>query len=136
MNISRVPGENRERAWICTQHLRRSPEMSWTQQLTALVDHSWNGGFNRSSEHHEGASWYKCSEGVHPELHPIERWEAATTNSEAFGVSVPWKEAELPVGEIIERIFTEQRSGAYAVMRRCLPKLKSAGIVTRFINFA
>jgi len=136
LNISRIPGPTREKAWICTQYLKRAPGMSWTQQLTMLLDHTWNGGFNKSSEHHEGDSWYKLSADVHPELHPVEAWEAATTKNEAYGVSVDWKEAPLSVGELIDSILEEQRSGPYAQQGRRRSVTKSSGIVGRFMNFA
>lgn len=136
LNISRIPTGKRERAWICTQYLHRGPQMSWTQQLTSLLDHTWNGGFNRSSEHHEGSSWYGYSLNVHPNLHPVEKWEEATAQDEAFGVSVPWKEVPHTVGELIDGILDEQRTAPTSAMSRFVAPQASAGIVTRFINFA
>jgi hypothetical protein len=110
--------------------------MSWTQQLSALLDHTWNAGFNRSSEHHEGASWYQLSEGIHPELHPVESWEKATAENEAFGVSVDWKEAPLNVGELMDCMLEEQCANAMASIGHEIPATKAAGIVSRFMNFA
>lgn len=135
-NISRIAVPKREKAWICTQYLRREPGMSWTQQLSALLDHTWNGGFNRSSEHHEGASWYQLSEGIHADLHPVESWEKATAENEAFGVSVDWKEAPMNVGELMDCMLEEQCAGAMAALEHEMPTTKPAGIVSRFMNFA
>jgi hypothetical protein len=136
LNISRIPAGKREKAWICTQYLRRTPEMSWTQQLNLLLEHTWNGGFNRSSEHHEGASWYKLCAGIHNELHPVEAWEAATAKNEAFGVSVPWKESPLSVGELMDAIFEEQKSNPFAAQHMGIAVPRAGSIVSRFMNFA
>src|SRR5262249_15799254 len=61
LNVSRIAGPLRERAWICTQYLDWTRAEDWTGQLQALLEHTWNGGFNLSSEDHEGASWYGAS---------------------------------------------------------------------------
>jgi hypothetical protein len=127
LNISRVQAPLRERAWICTQYLERPDEGGWAGQLQALLEHTWNGGFNLSSENHEGASWFGLSQGAHPDLHPVERWEQASLANDAFALGVPWRPAPLSVGEIVEALFLEcpeaQRAGG--------PDLPS-----RFLNFA
>ena len=140
LNVSRIPSGKRQRAWICTQYLSCKPKMSWTEQLTALLEHTWNGGFNRSSEHHEGASWYGISvrEKIHPDLSPIEKWEEATKKDEAFGVSVPWKDAGQTVGELIECMFQEQGKRQMAAPWPVSPRSrqpKAANLVSQFLNF-
>jgi hypothetical protein len=136
LNISRIPAAKRQRAWICTQFLRCTPDLDWTAQLRALLDHTWNGGFNLSSENHEGASWYTDSKGIHPSLHPVEKWEKATTANEAFALTVPWKPAPLAVGELIENLFEENQHGMADWLGRLLRSNKPKGIVSRFLNFA
>ena len=108
--------------------------MDWTQQLDALLGHIWNGGFNRSSEFHEGSSWYGESEGVHKDLHPIENWEKATKANEVFALGVPWKQVPLTVGELMDHLF-EEHGASNPTMRRSKSKTPAAGIVQRFINF-
>jgi hypothetical protein len=135
LNVSRIPTGKRDRAWICTQYLRWPPDADWTVQLQALLDHTWNGGFNRSSEAHEGASWYGASQGVHPDLHPVERWEKASAANDAFALGVPWKPAPLTVAQIIDSLFEEHQQAAAGRPVKLPRGKKPAGLVGRFLNF-
>jgi hypothetical protein len=114
LNISAISAPARWRSWICTQYLQTSSKSPWTQQLSALLEHTWNGGFNLSSEQHEGASWYGKSQDVHADLHPVERWESATTRNEAFALTVPWKPVEMNVGQLMSQILRECREQEYS----------------------
>jgi hypothetical protein len=135
LNISRIPMPKRERAWICTQYLQWTPEADWTGQLQALLEHTWNGGFNLSSEDHEGASWYSASKGIHRELHPVEKWEKASAANDAFAISVPWKPVPLNVADIIECMFEENQQMAAHLSGRPARRKKSPSLVSRFMNF-
>lgn len=135
LNVSRIDTPKRERAWICTQYMEWPPDADWTGQLQALLDHTWNGGFNFSSEHHEGASWYGMSQGVHPDLHPVERWEQASAANDAFALGVPWKPATLNVGEIADALLEEQQQAMLAATAGPARRKKSPGLVSRFMNF-
>jgi hypothetical protein len=135
LNVSRIPAPKRHRAWICTQYLQWPPEADWTGQLQALLEHTWNGGFNRSSEAHEGASWYGASQGVHPDLHPVEKWERASAANDAFALGVPWKPAPLTVAEVIDCLFEEHQQAAGRRPARRARPVKPTGLVARFLNF-
>jgi len=126
LNLSQVHTPLREKAWICTQYLEPDPDATWTEQLQMLLEHTWNGGFNLSSENHEGASWFGLSEGIHPDLHPVERWEQASAAFDAFALTVPWKTVPLCVADIMDCIFEESRNAPGA--RPDLPAC--------FLNFA
>jgi hypothetical protein len=139
LNISRIRTPRRERAWICTQYLRHSKGGDWTVQLAALLDHTFNGGFNLSSEHHEGASWYGESSGVHADLHPVEKWEAATAANEAFALGVPWKPAALSVGQLMDCMLEEAQAGLHAGGLAHLlgaAAKKPMSVVGRFLSYA
>ena len=131
LNVSRIDAPQRQRAWICTQYLDFDDEADWTGQLQALLEHTWNGGFNLSSENHEGASWYGLSKGVHPDLHPVEHWERASTANDAFALSVEWRPVPLSVEEIMECMFLEYDQGQGRAHGTQQPSL-----VSRFMNFA
>lgn len=128
LNLSRIKVGKREKSWICTQYLHHTPEMAWTEQLQMLLEHTWNGGFNLSSENHEGASWYGMSRGVHAELHPVEKWEAASAADDAFALTVPWKPVPQTVGEVVEAIFNEVHPAA--------KKKAATDLCGRFLNYA
>lgn len=136
LNVSRIEAPKRLRSWICTQYLRCEPNQDWTAQLGALLDHTFNGGFNRSSEHHEGASWYGESQGIHPDLHPIARWEQASHDNDAFALSVPWKPCPLNVGELMDAMLDECAKSMAGHTGRLSASKKPAGLVARFMNFA
>ena len=131
LNISCIQAPGRIRCWICTQHMPRSRESAWPQQLQRLIEHTWYGGFNRSSERHEGQSTYGYSEGIHPALHPVEKWQEASTD-DAFALKVPWREVPLCVGELMDCLFREAAAGLVDLRRR---GDSGAGIVTRVLGF-
>lgn len=130
LNISKIDAPGRTRSWICTQKLRTNRAAAWTQQLSDLLDHTWNGAFNLSSEHHEGASWYGESQGIHDQLHPIEAWEQASKADKAFALKVCWKPASATIGELMDAMIAEcagEKPSAAA---------KPLSIVQRFLNFS
>lgn len=136
LNVSAIKTPERTRSWICTQHLHNTPDMDWTTQLGNLISHTWDGAFNRSSERHEGASFYGESQGVHEDLHPVERWEAASRHDDAFALSVPWMPAKHKVGDLMDCMMDEIVKQNYYVPEITLVKPKGTGVVQRFINFA
>ncbi len=135
LNVSRIRAPKRERTWICTQYLHCGPQADWTVQLQALLEHTWNGGFNLSSEAHEGASWYGASKGVHRDLHPVEKWEAASAANDAFALGVNWKPVPLSAGEVMEAIFEENQQRGAAPGGRPPRRKKAPSLVSRFLNF-
>ena len=132
LNVSKIANHRRVRSWICTQYLRTDPSLNWAQQLGRLIDHTWDGGFNLSSEHNEGASWYGESEGIHPDLHPIERWVEATRNDNLFACNVDWKPVPLNVGQLENAMLEECRQYlGFGIRRR--PN-RSPSFLGRLIN--
>jgi hypothetical protein len=137
LNVSRIPTGKRDRAWICTQYLDWAPSSDWAGQLQGLLEHVWNGGFNLSSEDHEGASWYGASKGAHRDLHPVERWEKASAADDAFGLSVPWKPAPLTVAQIIECLLEENQAVQMPVpgTKPLTRRKKTPSLASRFLNY-
>ncbi len=136
LNISRVRSRKRLKSWICTQHLKSRENRDWTAILNALLEHVWCGAFNKSSEHHEGASWYGESEGVDKNLHPVEKWEKATQKNHTFALSVDWKASPLNVGQIANAMFEEMLGRREAELEDPDCALKVQSLVSRFINYA
>lgn len=135
LNVSRVREGDRFRAWVCSERLKFPPEANWVQQLEALIEHTWNGSFNRSSEHHEGASFYSDAEGLHPDLHPVERWQKATAEKVMFALSVDWRPVPMLLGELIEQIIKENVERSAGPLRgpRIMPRRRE--LAARFINY-
>jgi hypothetical protein len=118
LNCSKFdPPESKPLSWICTQKLDRStfmglrdPARKMRGGLQALLRCLLETGFNLSSEHHEGNSWFTASHQVDQRIHTIENWQDATTRDPLFVLDVPWLKTGLSVRQVVERIF--QNRGA------------------------
>ena len=132
LNVSCINAGDRIRSWVCTQHLDHRNVRDWCGQLQALVNHIWNGAFNRSSERHEGRSMYQYSEGIHPDLHPVERWEEASRKNPGFVLDVPWKPAPLAIGDLARKMLAELagQAGADAFG----PRPRRVPLMTRLVR--
>ena len=126
--------EGRPLSWICTQHLERNrfederdPNRYFYASMDELWRHLLETGFNRSSEHHELASWFTLTvkAKIDPRLGSIEAWEKATESEPGFATTVPWMPTGRSVGDVAERI-----SGAFAGLGR---NIRSARDLERII---
>jgi hypothetical protein len=132
LNVSCIVAPNRTRSWVCTQNLEHREGLDWCSQIHALLEHTWNGAFNRSSERHEGESMYRFSQGIHAELHPVERWQEASRRNRAFALEVPWKPAPLKVGELARTMLEEQAHDPALSMLGM--RMRRAGVVQQVIR--
>jgi hypothetical protein len=122
LNCSKLPlNEGKPLSWICTQHLpgfsgRRVPDLNESigSGLERLLRHLMESSFNRSSEHHEGASGFSASveAGIDPRIADIDAWQAATEADPTFAVEVPWLPTGHTLGQIIDRIRTGRKRRA------------------------
>jgi len=112
LNVS--PNSYHCTAWICTQYLGKElhlvPGMpaqrpGILRQLDALVTHLWGGGFNRSSEHHEGQSCFSkaVQDGLDPRVTSVDRWQKESLKDPNFVLKVAWKPTGLTVGSLLDR---------------------------------
>jgi hypothetical protein len=95
------------RAWICTQYLKTErPQLGVTAGLDALLHHLWGGGFNRSSEQHEGSSAFKKAgeDKIDPRVTDVDRWEQESIKNPRFVLDVKWK----PVGVTVRKMIQEE----------------------------
>ena len=113
LNCSKfTPPDGRPLSWICTQHLSQAPivrEPDLNKRLCigfeALRQCLFETAFNRSSEHHEGTSWFTESQTIDTRVSTIENWEAATIKDPLFVLEVPWLKTGRTLREVTERIF-------------------------------
>lgn len=100
-------------AWVCTQYLRaeRTPP-GIAVGLDTLLHHLWGGGFNLSSEHHEGNScWSKAvKEKVDPRVIDMDRWERESIANPRFVLDVNWKPVGVTVRQLIEKELNKAKS--------------------------
>jgi len=93
------------KAWICTQYLSKEAFANGLQSgLHALVTHLWGGGFNRSSEAHEGASGFSKAKAdkLDPRVTDLDLWEQESVKDPRFILQIQWKPVGLTVRQLIE----------------------------------
>jgi hypothetical protein len=93
-------------AWYCSQFLSEARVRTKLQTgLDAVVHHLFGGGFNSSSEAHEGLSTFGLcvKENVDPRITNVSRWEEASKQDPRFVLNVKWKPTGLTVKDLIER---------------------------------
>jgi len=116
LNVSKMPasrGNDVPLAWICTQYLDRSfqkiKEVGKRSRagLQELLRHLYVDKFNRSSEQHEGSSWFgeTVKAKVDPRLQSIEAWEQATRDDQMFATNVNWIPTGKTMGQVIEHVI-------------------------------
>jgi hypothetical protein len=115
LNCSKyTPPDGRPLSWICTEKLDRGQidrEPNWHRRmrlsLTALLRCLFEAGFNYSSEHHEGASWFSetVKANIDPRLASIETWQEATAHDRLFVLDVPWLKTGYTLHQVVNRIF-------------------------------
>ena len=134
LNCSKfTPQEGRPLAWICTQKLDRSRIVGRGRNarirsgLKVLLHCLLETGFNFSSEHHEGSSWFTESRGIDPRVASIEAWEKATKLSPLFVLDVPWLKTGYSVARVVERIFAQRPPAVQP------PPLGTAGDLARLV---
>jgi hypothetical protein len=114
LNCSRLPDDpTKPLSWICTEHLppieprrRRTLDQSLRSGLQTLLHHLLESGFNRSSEHHEGSSWFTetAAARVDERVASVEAWERASAADPLFALEVAWLPTGRTLGQVLERI--------------------------------
>jgi hypothetical protein len=77
-------------SWVCLVNLRRClGEMDWDERIRTVTEHFWRAAFNRSSEEHEGNSFWGNLRGLDARVESPEAWEAATRDDPYFTLRCP-----------------------------------------------
>lgn len=113
LNCSKFsPPEGKPLSWICTQYLDMKPfarvadlNKRMKLGLKTLLHCLFDTGFNYSSEHHEGASWFSVSRQVDPRLTTVDAWQQASEADPLFVLDVPWMKTGMSVRQVADRIF-------------------------------
>jgi hypothetical protein len=113
LNCSKiVDSEGRAMSWVCTQHLNypalareRDPHRRFGASFHALLHCLLETGFNYSSEHHEGASWFSESIGIDPRIGTVEKWQEASRADPLFVLEAPWLKTGLTLAQTVDALF-------------------------------
>ena len=92
LNVS--PEAYGQKAWLCLANLRTIGKESWQQKIASVVQHTFSAKFNRSSEEHEGSSYWQLMRDVDLRVSSVAAWHEATRQNPCFALDVPWKRAE------------------------------------------
>ncbi len=118
LNCSKIVGpDGRARSWVCSQYVNfaalareRDLHRRLCASFEALRHCLLETGFNYSSEHHEGTSWFTESAHVDPRVSTAEKWQEATAQDPLFVLEVPWLKTGLSLTQTVDAIF--KQSGA------------------------
>lgn len=109
-------------SWLCVQKLdmaklvrERDLNKRIQASIHALLHCLFETGFNYSSEHHEGSSWYTESRKVDKRIATIEAWETATKEDPLFALELSWLKTGYSVRQVADRIFQNLRAGPQCV---------------------
>jgi hypothetical protein len=105
-NMFNVANGHGQQCWLCLANLKVDLRpLSWNDKLQAIREHLWYAGFNKSSEVHEGNSYWSTMRQVDRRYETIETWEQASREKPYFPLEVPWKPAGQTVGDVIEHMI-------------------------------
>jgi hypothetical protein len=76
--------------------------LTWEAKVREIRRHFWGAGFNRSSEIHEGMSYWTASRSLDPRFQTLETWEQASQEHPFFPLEVSWTPAQATIGSVIE----------------------------------
>ncbi len=113
LNCSKITKvADRPLSWICTTKMdvrafAAEPDENRRvrESLRALLHCLLETGYNHSSEHNEGSSWFTESTGVDPRVSTIEAWEKATAREPLFVLDVPWLKTGTTLEDAVEQVF-------------------------------
>ena len=104
-NLYNVAQGYGQRCWLCLQHAPDVTGLAWQEKLDAIVEHTFAAAFNRSSEMHEGNSYWTPEEAVDPRVAGMKAWHEATRENPRFPLEVAWKPAETTArGELLRML--------------------------------
>lgn len=105
-NLYNVADGYRQKCWLCLANLQRDlSAMSWNDKVAEIRRHMWGAGWNRSSEMHEGMSYWQAMRTIDPRVENLDAWEEASRKDPFFGLNVEWKAAGFTVGDVMNSML-------------------------------
>jgi hypothetical protein len=120
-NVARGYGQP---CWICLANLTKSlSTLPWEDKVREIRAHLWGAGFNRSSEEHEGMSYWQAMRQVDPRLKNLAVWEEASKKDPFFPLTVKWQSAGTTVGEVVEEALSATAPASLSTSAEGLSRL-------------
>ena len=104
-NLYNVANGHGQLCWLCLANLRQDLSgLTWAERVRTIQQHLWGGGWNRSSEVHEGMSYWGA---MRPDrrLDTLESWEQESRRDPYFAVNVDWKPVGKTVGQVVDEML-------------------------------
>jgi len=105
LNVS--PDSYNQKAWLCLANMDDISELSWNDKIDAIGKHVFCGGWNRSSDVHEGASYFSLMQELDPRIASAQAWEQASQASPWFMLELGWKPSGLTLAEEMDRMLSQ-----------------------------
>jgi hypothetical protein len=105
-NLFNVADAYGQTCWLCLANLPIDfASLTWSGKVNAIRRYLWGAGFNRSSEMHEGMSYWGAMKAIDPRVASLEAWEQASRNDPLFPLCVQWKTSGRTLGEVIDTML-------------------------------
>jgi hypothetical protein len=125
-NLYNVAQGYEQRCWVCLVNLRDLSNLSWSDKIAAVVSHTFTAAFNRSSEVHEGNSYWSAAKKVDRRIESLQTWQEATRKNPRFPLEVAWTPAGTTLTAELTSMFDR-----VAQPLRVATATDLAGVVTR-----
>ena len=105
-NLYNVADGHDQKCWLCLAGLRTDlTALRWDEKVREVRRHLWGAGFNRSSEMHEGMSYWTTLRNLDRRFQTLETWEQASLENPFFPLGVAWTPSGTTVGDVTERMM-------------------------------
>jgi hypothetical protein len=111
-NLYNVASGYRQQCWLCLANIRRDlGPLSWNDKVREIRRHMWAASFNKSSDVHEGNSFWQTMRGIDRRVQSLDAWEEASRQDPFFPLTVKWRAAGCNVGDLIDGMLDAAGSG-------------------------
>ena len=103
-NLLNVAKAYDQTCWLCLANLNQNMAgISWDERVRKLWSHLFQAGFNASSEHHEGNSYWQTMRTVDNRVSSVAEWERESAANPFFPLTVDWR----PSGKTVAAVMDE-----------------------------
>ena len=105
-NLYNVADGYGQKCWLCLANLQIDlGPLSWDAKVREIRRHLWGAGFNRSSEMHEGMSYWAAMRSIDRRFETLDTWERASREDPFFPLKIAWRPSGRTVGHVIEEMI-------------------------------
>ena len=107
LNVARAYDQT---CWLCLANLNQNmAKLSWDERVRKIWSHLFQAGFNASSEHHEGNSYWQTMRTVDRRVASVAEWEQESARNPFFPLAVEWRPSGRTVSDVLEEMMHRLR---------------------------